>query len=402
MEYVKGNPYFCFSKSKIKQYSYLENNMKCDLLIVGGGIDGAIANFYLSKKYNTILVDKGRLGYGSTSCATALLEYQLDEFASNLSKIISEQDIVDAYNMALDAKDKIKDFINEYGNKCEFAVRPTFLFTNSIFLKKDIEEEFEFRKKHNFNCKLITAENNPFCFEIKNGIFAEKGGCEFNPYLFEKQMIENSSNQDKIFENTHIIELIKEKVGFTAVTNFGEKIYTKKILVATGFNWELLNKNDLCQRFITYSIVTNPLKNFSWHKNSLVHDATSPYHYMRMLPDNRIIFGGEDIKFKEKPISEKTANKKYEKLTNDLIKMFPTLKDELKVDYKFCGAFGTTSDNLGLIGESQIDDDILLFISCGANGIINAIAGASIIDDIMQNKKNKLSKLFSPKRQTIS
>ena len=211
-------------------------------------------------------------------------------------------------------------------------------------------------------------------------------------------MIENSSNQDKIFENTNIASLTKKYNGYIATTSFGEKIYCEKVLIATGFNWEILKCDDLCQRFITYTIATQPIKDFSWHNKTLIHDATSPYHYLRLLQDNRIIFDGEDTPFKMKPISEKDSYKVYEKLEKSLYELFPDLENKIKIDYKFCGAFGTTLNNLGLIGESAIDKNLLLFISCGANGIINAMAGAKVIDDIISGKPNKLIKLFSPKR----
>lgn len=68
--------------------------------------------------------------------------------------------------------------------------------------------------------------------------------------------------------------------------------------------------DDLCERFITYSIVTSPLKDFTWFNKALIHDAESPYHYLRTLPDGRIIYGGEDTIFKEKPINENVSNKK--------------------------------------------------------------------------------------------
>ncbi len=399
MEYVKGKPYFCYKVAKIKQYRYLENDINCDLLIIGGGIDGAIANFFLSKKYKVVLVDKGRFGMACTSCATALLEYQLDDFAKDLQKYMIEEEIVLAYNMGQGAIKKIEDFINIYGNNCNFACRPTFLYTNSLFSVRKIKDEYAFRAKHGFECKLYDDKNNPFPFPIKCGIFAENGGCEFNPYLFTKMMIENSSNQDRIYENTAITKLEKTKDGYIAITNFGEKIFCKKLLIATGFNWEVLGKSKLCERFITYSIVTSPIKNFSWKDKALIHDVVSPYHYLRSLPDGRIIFGGEDSSFKEKPINERKSNKKYDKLEKDLFKLFPEIRNKVKVDYKFCGCFGTTLNNLALIGESEIDNNILLFISCGANGIINAMAGVKVIEDIIEDKYNPLIKLFSPKRK---
>lgn len=401
MEYIKGEPYFCFCEQKIKQYSYLKNDLTCDILIIGGGIDGAIANFYLSKKYDVALVDKSRLGYACTSCATALLEYQLDDFAKDLKEYLTNEQIVLAYKMAIKAMDKINAFISEYGNYCHFSIQPTLLFTESKKFVEDVKQEYEFRKSNGFDCELITPQQNPFPFKIMAGIFAQKGGASFNPYLFCKQMIENSKNQEKIFENTHITKLEKTENGYTAITNFGERIFCKKVIIATGFNWELLNKSDLCDRFISYSIVTSPVNDFSWHKNALIHDVKSPYHYLRLLPDSRIIFGGEDIPFKEKPINAKKAKKKYDKLAQDLFKLFPNLKEKVKIEYKFAGCFGTTKNNLGLIGESPQDANLLYFISCGANGIINAIAGVDVIDDLIQHRPNKLIEIFSPKRQSI-
>ena len=398
MEYIKGKPYFCYAKDKIKQYEYLKNHLECEILIIGGGIDGAIANYYLSEKYDVVLVDKSRFGYACTACATARLEYQLDEFADDLEKYMRKEDIILAYRMGIESIDKIQNFIKKFGNCCEFAKRPTFLYTNSIFSKNAVLKEF--RKNNGFDCELFTKDNNAFNFPIKCGIYCKNGGCEFNPYLFCKQMIENSCNQNKIFENTHITKLIKQKNGYIAQTNFGERITCKKILIATGFNWELLGIEDLCERFISYSIVTQPLKDFTWFNKALIHDASSPYHYLRLLPDNRIIFGGEDTTFKQKPINEKKCNKKYDKLTKDLFKLFPQIKN-INIDYKFCGAFGTTKNNLGLIGTSNFDEDILLFISCGANGIINAIAGVEIIDYILQEKHHPLEHIFSPKRKKV-
>lgn len=69
---------------------------------------------------------------------------------------------------------------------------------------------------------------------------------------------------------------------------------------------------------------------------------------------------------------------------------------KIKEEY---ACFGTTQNNLGLIGASKIEEDILLFISCGANGIINAMKGIEIIEDLLQGKNNKLSSIFSPKRE---
>lgn len=397
MEYVKGEPFFCKVQKQIKQYPYVDKNLITDILIVGGGVDGAVLNYYLSQKYKTILVDKSRLGHSCTSCATVLLEYQLDDFANELTKEMSEDEIVACYKMGQYCIQKIEKFVCENGNYCEFALRPSFLYTDRFFGKTAITDEHKFRLKHGFKSELYTSKNNPFPFKIKAGIFCTDGGCEVNPYLFTKQMIENSKNQKGIFENTKIDSYEKTADGYVAHTNFGFRIKCKKIVIATGFNWELMNKTDLCERFVSYTIVTKPIKNFSWKDNALVQDDANPYHYIRILPDNRIIVGGDDTPFNNKIIDEKLAYKKYDDLLKFTKKLLPDISDMIEIDSKFCGCFGQTENNLGLIGKTQ-DENILYFLSCGANGIINAMYGAELIDDIFNNRPNPLEDLFSPIR----
>lgn len=94
MKLLKGNPYFCNVDEKIKDYPYLNKDINCEILIVGGGINGIILNNFLCEKKNVVLVDKGRLAFICTSCATALLEYQLDDFAEDLKNILTEEQIV--------------------------------------------------------------------------------------------------------------------------------------------------------------------------------------------------------------------------------------------------------------------------------------------------------------------
>ena len=270
-EYVKGDPFFC-QFEKLKKYPYLNTNIETDILIIGGGIVGAITNFYLSKDFDVTLVDKSRFGFGCTSCATVLLEYQLDDYAENLLKYISEEQIVQTYKMGLFSIEKIEQFIKEHGNHCHFHKRPSFLYTKNFFGKGAIEKEYDFRIKHGFKAKLYDKTNNPFSFDFQSGLFCEDGGAEFNPYLFAKQMIENSTNQNKLFENTEISTITKTEKGFTASTSFHEKIFCKKIIFATGYNFELFKNPSLCTRNVSYTIVTKPVKGIEIYKNSLLQD----------------------------------------------------------------------------------------------------------------------------------
>ncbi|MEG1582193.1 MAG: FAD-dependent oxidoreductase, partial [Clostridia bacterium] len=267
----------------------------------------------------------------------------------------------------------------------------------NIFSKPDIEQEYLFRKNHAFECTLIDSRSNPFSFPLINGIYCENGGAELNPYLFTKQMIESSKNQNNIYENTNIKSLKLVRGKWLAKTAFNNTITANKVILATGFNYELINETDLCERFITYSVVTDPVADNIIYNNTLIQDDGDPYHYMRMLPDNRIIFGGEDTKYNEKDINEKDAEKKYNKLLIDLKNLLPKYAKQIKLSTSFCGCFGSTDNNLGLIGKTT-HKNLFYFFSCGANGIINSFTGSDIILSLLENKHHKLEKLFSPLR----
>ena len=65
---------------------------------------------------------------------------------------------------------------------------------------------------------------------------------------------------------------------------------------------ELFQDENMMQRFITYTIVTNPVRNIQCKNDATIHDNQKPYHYLRKLLDNRLIFGSKDAQFKKQKI----------------------------------------------------------------------------------------------------
>lgn len=401
IQYVKGSPYFSNVKNKLKQYSYLNKQLKCDILVVGGGIDGAITLYYLAKMgFNCALIEKSRIGLNCTSVATALLEYQLDDTAKTLKSNMTKDEILACYKLNQTGLELLKQFVAESGNFCDYFERDTLLYGLE---KKDIlpiKEEYEFRKSNGFDVEFLNEKNNPFSFNLKAGLLSKKGGAEANPYLLTKQLILSAEKLGaKIFENTEA-----KSVNFNencVVTNYEIPIYFNKIVCTTGYDTAIFSSKKLCEKFVSYSLVTNPIKDFSWHNKTLLQDNADPYHYIRTLPDKRIIIGGEDTPFKKSEIDSKTAQKKYDLLFEYLLHLFPVLKEKAKVDFQFCGAFSSTLNNVGLVGADEENPKLWFNLGYGANGIINSFIGAKMICSALHNKNEKFLYLFSPNRKLI-
>src|SRR5688500_821919 len=57
----------------------LDQDLRCDVAVVGGGITGALTSYLLTKAgVDTVLVDRETPGCGSTAASTGLLQYEID------------------------------------------------------------------------------------------------------------------------------------------------------------------------------------------------------------------------------------------------------------------------------------------------------------------------------------
>lgn len=397
---VRGTPYFTDTVEKIRQFPYLSEDIECEVLIIGGGIDGIICAYnFVENDVDTVLIDKGRVGFESTSVATALLEYQLDEHAQDLKKYLTTNEIVSAYELGLQSLKILENIIEKMGNECHYSKRPTLIYSQKNLDKNELKKETNFRNQYGFDTQFLDSKNEIFDFDIKAGIFCENGGAEFNPYLFSKQLVEYASEEGlRVYENTQCFDIKYNDKGAVVFTNYGYKITCKKVICSTGYDTKIFNHKPLCKMYTSYSVVTNKLTKFHWHKKTLLHDNVNPYHYIRLTYDNRLIVGGEDIILRKK-ISDTKASNKYKKLEDYMYQFFPQLKGKAEIEYRFCGAFGTTKNNLGVVGPSYKNDNLWYLLGYGANGIINSLVCAPMLVELYFGKINKNLYLFSPDRK---
>lgn len=400
IKYVQGKPFFTNKEKEKKQYPYLTEDMETDICIVGGGVTGAIASYYFGKKgVNTVILEKKRIAHLSTSVTTALLQYELDDNLSNLTEYTSKENVIRSYDLGLKALDEIAEFIKEYGNECEYKKRDALLYT----AKKDeisaIEMEYSYRKNSGIDVEYIDENTNKFAFDLKAGIISKDGGAELDPYKFTKQLLSVSCNMGaKVYENTEVVQLNYHDDYIDVITEFGYKVKAKKVIVATGYNTKLFTDRKFATKTTTFNIVTKPVSSFKgWEKNTLIRDNSDPYNYLRTTKDGRIIMGGEDVDIIE-GVDESLANKKYDILECRLKSMFKDIKD-IEIEFKYCGVFASTPDNLGFVGpDDKKNKNLWYLLGYGANGILFAILGAMMLPELYDGEFNKDMKLFKVDR----
>lgn len=396
LEFVKGDPFFAKINKIPKQYRYLDEDIETDVIIVGGGVTGALLGYYFSKKnIKSVVLEKNIAGYGSTSITTALLQYELDENLKKLEETTTYENVIRSYKLGQKALNEIDKFIKEYGNECDYEKRDTLLFTPEKITKDEIYEEYKIRKENNFDVEFIDESNNPFSFKIEGGIYCKNGGAEIDPYKFTHELIKVSENMGlKFYENTEVVKVEYNEDDVTVITKYDYKVKGKIVIVATGYNTKLFSDRNFGIKSTTYNIATVKQKNLDcYYKNVLIRDNKVPYNYFRTTKDNRIIAGGQDENFIPEIENEKKAEEKYEILKGMIKSNFPNIED-LDIEYKYCGCFTSTADNLGFLGKDPDNPKLWYNLGYGANGILFSVLGALMLPDLYMGNFNEDLKLF--------
>jgi Rieske Fe-S protein len=129
---------------------------------------------------------------------------------------------------------------------------------------------------------------------------------------------------------------------------------------------------------------------------------TMPYHYVRTEPFNNefdlLIAGGEDHKTGQADEEKISEENRYEALINWTKKRFPMMQD---VAYKWSGQVMEPIDHLAFIGKNPGDKNVYIITGDSGNGMTHGTLGGLIISDLIQEKENPWTELYSPKRIPI-
>lgn len=397
MNLSTGYPYWLINSGLPAKYPKLEQHIKTDVLIIGGGISGALTAYYLVEAgINCVLVDQRTIGLGSTCASTALLQYELDIPLHLLAQQIGVSAATRAYEMCYESINTLE----RISKKIKFG---SFEKQKSVYFsayKKDvkkIEAEFLFRKKLGFDVQLLDHEalKNTCGFSAPNAILSAQGAV-MDAYLFTHALLKHSIKKGlQVFDRTGISAIDYNQRSVIAATEEGYKIHAKKIVNASGYEiTEFINKK-IVSLHSTYAIASEQLHtlDLNWKDKYLLWNTADPYLYMRLTNDNRIIIGGRDEDFYNPIKRDKKINHKASLLKADFLKLFPQIK--FKPEYTWAGTFGSTKDALPYIGTYSKTPHTYYSLGFGGNGITFSVIAAELIRDMIVGNKNNNENIFS-------
>lgn len=395
-------PWSYLNRESIKEYPRLTDHLSCDVLVVGGGISGALMTYVLSKQgVNTILLDKGQVCAGSTSANTGLLQFMNDYSLTELIGQFGEHRGTSIYHLCKKAVHRLIDIANQLSRDSGIIPRSSLYYASAPEDAGMLKSEFELLKRKGFDVEYWSRKDIEVNFPFsKEAAIYSHGDVEVDPYRLGHNLILDAyTHGARIFEHSEAIETRYTDSDVTVTTEYGS-IVGKNIIWATGYSTQDWKPDPQAELLNTYAILTEPVSDLSaWHDRALIWETSRPYLYFRTTPDQRIIAGGLDEPLPPSGRPEEYIEPRSQRLLHEIQKLFPHLTD-LSIACRWAGVFASTKDGIPLIGRHPQYPHSYFIEVYGGNGTVYSMMAADLLAETITGREPEELKWFSLIRQT--
>ncbi len=392
--------YWLIKNGLLSSYPSLQANEDTQLVVIGGGITGALVSYSLiQNNYKVILIDKRDIGMGSTSATTSMLQYETDIPLYKLAEQIGETGAVECYKKGIKAIGDLEQLISLHNIDCDFEKKQSLYIARTEEDAVWLYKEFQMRHKHQLGVEWLTAKNVLDVYGINCfGAILSQTAASVDAYKLTHKLIELSVKKGmKVFDQTSADNFEFKNDNAIIHTSSGHAITCNKVIFCTGYEATDILKERICKLHYTYACISEQnISHPSSINNTLVWDTGSPYSYLRTTNDKRILIGGADSNFNISIFQNTIKKIKTNQLIHRLSEMMPKIK--FIEDFSWGGTFGSTKDSLPYIGESPEYKNALFVLGYGGNGIIFSVQAMEIINDLLKGKINSLAHWYRFKR----
>ena len=410
MNVTQGNMFWNENVEIIKKYPYLSRDKKCDVLVIGAGIGGALTAYMQAKEgAKVIVVDKNIIGYGATMQTDGTLETRVD-FNSKTLKAVSEKCINKCNTLCSQALEDIINIINDlaldeeckaYIGKLGFKTVDLMYYSDKITNKISMYKNFEKLGRQNSTIEYL--EEDPL-INLRTGIIFPSSAAIMNPYLLTQLIFLHLNKMEnvEIYENTNITNITCKDERVECITDNRFKIFSNSVILTNGIHTLEHIKNDNITLNKTFTVVTEKIKDLDDNITKVVaKDINFPNITVGITQDKRIIVSGEDIKQNERMVNDKYlmrfADGKYKKMYLNFKKLL-NISNDVKMTNCFSGMYLDTKDGLPIIDEIENMPNVYCNLGTGKNGIIFSMIGARMLKEISKRYHIKDMYLFRENR----
>ncbi|WP_019912334.1 NAD(P)/FAD-dependent oxidoreductase [Paenibacillus sp. HW567] len=397
MKLNSGHPPWKNSLINPPVYPALEEDIRCDCLIVGGGMGGAMAAYRMSLSgADTVLIDKRAIGSGSSHANTGLLQVANDKSLTSCINTFGDKNGVLFYKLCQQGIRRILELPGELNIDPQIIPRSSLLYASTPEDVPVLRLEHDQLVAHGFDSEFWEQDKVSAHYSFtKPAALYSKGDAETNPYRTVHSLVDKAhTNGVRVFEHTRARHYEYSKDGVVCITDNG-RIYADNIIFAMGYETQEMKKDRGAELVNTYAIMTKPLSNLpKWHEQSLIWETARPYLYFRTTPDGRIIAGGKDEQLTDPQRRDVRVLSQSRRLLEELEALFPEIRG-IEAEYTWGAVFGSTRDGLPYMGPHPEFPHCFFIEGYGGNGTVYSMIAAELLADTLAGKYRPELELFS-------
>lgn len=389
---------FWLNKNKINHvYPYLSKDMECDVIIVGGGICGAITAYFLAKDgYKVAVVEKNIIGYKNTSLSSACITDFMDEMYIKNYKEANSNIRRKLYDMKKKANSLLDEILvdiqkQEYLKKVDYNI-----INNKMFQKNMFKSEAKIRTELGEKAEVIDDLDY---LNISSGINVKNGARMIDSYEFTSKIFEYIATYPNvyIFENTKIrnINACYDYVEVFSQNDF--RIIANSLILTTELQILPISNLPNVDVYKRFSLVTNTGLN----KRLCAKVVNDIPLYIRNDEKGNMIISGIDTKYIAKMDNPKylemIENENEKRLKSVITKLFPKIEISKEIGI-YSGNIYITKDNMPIIGEIEEIPNTYINLGVGSSSILQMLIGADILKDAIKGYYKKEMNLFKVRR----
>lgn len=374
------------------EFKQLDGDLETDVVIVGGGITGITAAYLLVKEgVKVALIDAGKLLNGTTGHTTAKISAQHDIIYDELISHFGINKARLYYEANSNAKEFIKNTINELNIDCDFSEQDAYLYTTEEQSIQKIEKEFQAYQKLNIDGNIINEI--PFDIKIFKGLVM-KNQAQFHPLKYLTHLVRFIADKGGlIFENTVAVNIERDENKATVLTRDGHRVTGNGVLSCTHFPFYEGTGFYFTRLHADRSYVLAAKTNMEY-PGGMYLSIDKPNRSIRYTPvdgENLLIIGGESHKSGQ-GVDTMEHYKALEKFAKDVFQL-----DQF--DYRWSTQDLATLDKLPYVGEITSGvHNILIATGYRKWGMTNGTAAALLLADMALNKDNPYQTVYTPSR----
>ena len=370
-----------------------------EVVIIGGGLTGcAIAHACVAAGFETLLLERDRIGHGGTGRSAGLLSPEPGPSFRDVAAahgLRAARRVFETWRRgALDGA----ALIRRLNIRCDLDPRDLTVIA-SREEETSLRREFDARRAAGMELSWLTPRQLSAGPRLQAaGAYRIKGGFALDPYRACSGLASAAIRRGAILCERSLVRKVRFTRKYADVIAEGGTIRTSRVIVATGSaSAEFKSLQRHFTRRELYLVKTAPvpaaMRKELGDRSGVLRDFRTPPQHVRWTPESRLLVAGAD--------QDETADRKREavlvqrtgQLMYELLTKYPAISG-LQPEYGWEASYGEAADGLMYIGAHRNFPHHVFALGGRRDSLTGAFVAARIVTRAMQAAADKADDVF--------